>query len=211
MDSENVSSEGSALLAVFITSLMTSFAVTIPTRLPRFASTTGSACSLCFAIVSAATFIKSFVVTVTGSLVMISCTVCPKILLAVSESSISPNVTKLPVSSRGKKSNELTNPTRRTSSWSVSAFLRRSTTGAPDTPAWRSVAMASSTGVWGARVKRWGCEVMRSDTILVVDLVGVDMKTRGCLAEDEKDRQCPNVWRRSKSGRRVDIVIMAVM
>ena len=46
IDCENTSSAGSALLAIFITSRITSFAVTIPTRLPCFASTTGSACNL---------------------------------------------------------------------------------------------------------------------------------------------------------------------
>lgn len=169
----------------------------------------------CFAIVSAATFIKSFVVTVTGSLVIISCTVCPKILRAVSESSLSPNVTKLPLSSLGKKSNELTNPTRRFTTWSVSAFLRRSITGAPDTPAWSKVAMASSTGVWGARVKRWGWEVIRSDTMRFVDLVGVEMKTRCCccwfwLSGTENERDGTNAWRSRRRERRVGIVVIIV-
>ena len=245
--------------AILITSLMTSFAVTIPTRLPCLASTTGRACSLlkqwydqvrqgvittdyhenavisdipntywlqnshftlkthrCFAIVSAAIFIKSFVVTVTGSLVIISCTVCPKILLAVSESSSSPNVTKLPLSSLGRKSNELTNPTRRQSTLSgFSAFLRRSMTGAPDTPAWRRVAMASSTGVCGASVKRWGWDVMRSETMRFVDLEGVDMNTRCCcccLSETEKERQCPTAWRSRRNVKtKFDMIFVVVV
>ena len=135
-------------------------------------------------MVSAATFIGSFVVTVMGFFVITSRTSPPSILLAVSEShsrlSASPSMTRVPLSSRGRKSNVLTNPTSRSVALrsGCSASRRRSTTGAPDTPARRRAAMASSTGVCGVRTRRWGWEVMRSDTILFVGLDGVETKTR---------------------------------
>jgi len=76
--------------------------------------------------------------------------------------------------------------------------------------------MASSTGVWGERVKRWGWEVIRSDTMRFVDLEGVEMKTRcdccccwALLAEKERDGV--NTWRSSRSGRRVDIIVAVIL
>jgi len=89
-------------------------------------------------------------------------------------------------------------------------------TGAPETPAWSSVAMASSTGVCGARVKRWGWDVIRSDTMRVVDLVGVEMKIRCSFwAEEEgvaeKERHCPNAWMINRIERRFDIVIVVII
>ena len=69
-------------------------------------------------------------------------------------------------------------------------------TGAPETPACRSMAMASSTDVWGARVKRCGWDVIRSDTILFDDLEGVETKTRRsccCASATEKEKHWPIV------------------
>mmetsp|Transcript_25221 Transcript_25221/g.50551 ORF Transcript_25221/g.50551 Transcript_25221/m.50551 type:complete len:226 (-) Transcript_25221:251-928(-) len=206
-----------------MTSRITSFADITPTTTPLLLSTTGRECNRCFAIISAAVFIKSFVPTTTGSLVIISLTLCPKILLAVSPFSKSPTGTNDPTSSLGKKSNELTNPTRRFSYFSIlvaaaSAILRRSTTGAPETPAARRRTMASSTEVWGERVK--GSWVMRSETMRIEDLAGVLTKTRfwdedegdvwgSLLAEKEvvewrRRRRVSRIWR-------MDLVILLLL